>query len=336
MPRSPRVFLEGGVYHVYNRVTRGERVFDEDHESLFLLDTMRRVRDRDGFVVLAWCIMGNHYHLAVRCRSVPLWRSMASIHSKVSKSYNARYRIYGSFWQGRYKAKLVETPEYLRQLLVYIHLNPVTAGIVERPDEYVWSGHREVVRRFKNPFVDPDELLLAFDETRKAARSAYLSSIRAAFDEDWTDGAPGTLPWWPLGRPPKDHQEDELRMKSGTPSIDELGRSTALEQPSLTPDDFIVRVLKVLKITREEVASGTKRREVVRAREILFSLGVERYGLKVTKMAAALHVNYDSASLWGRRGAQRRAGDAEFALRAEEVDAAVASTADSRAEYTNV
>lgn len=336
MPRSPRVFLEGGIYHVYNRVTRGERVFSEDDEALFLLNTMRKVRDRDGFNVLAWCIMGNHYHLAVRCKSVPLWRSMASIHTKVSKSYNARYRVYGPFWQGRYKAKLVETPEYLRQLLVYIHLNPVTAGIVERPDDYVWTGHREVVRRFKNPFVDPDELLLAFDETRKAARRAYLSSIRAAVNEEWMDGIPGSLPWWPLGRPRKEDREDELKMKPGMPSIDALGRSTALERPWLTPDDFIDRVLKTLEIAREEVAGGTKRRAVVRAREILFSLGVERYGLKVTEMATALQVKYDTASLWGRRGAQRRAANAAFARRAEEVDAAVASTPESRVEYTNV
>ena len=336
MPRSPRVFLEGGIYHVYNRVTRGERVFSEDDEALFLLNTMRKVRDRDGFNVLAWCIMGNHYHLAVRCKSVPLWRSMASIHTKVSKSYNARYRVYGPFWQGRYKAKLVETPEYLRQLLVYIHLNPVTAGIVERPDDYVWTGHREVVRRFKNPFVDPDELLLAFDETRKAARRAYLSSIRAAVDEEWMAGIPGSLPWWPLGRPRKEDREDELKMKPGMPSIDALGRSTALERPWLTPDDFIDRVLKTLEIAREEVAGGTKRRAVVRAREILFSLGVERYGLKVTEMATALQVKYDTASLWGRRGAQRRAANAAFARRAEEVDAAVASTPESRVEYTNV
>jgi len=336
MPRSPRVFLEGGIYHVYNRVTRGERVFDEDQEALFLLETMRKVRDRDEFVVMAWCIMGNHYHLAVRCTSVPLWRSMASIHSKVSKSYNARYRMYGPFWQGRYKAKLVETPEYLRQLLVYIHLNPVTAGIVERPVDYVWSGHREVVRRFKNPFVEPDELLLAFDETRKAARKIYLSSIRAAVDDEWLDGLPGTLPWWPLGRPRKEDREDELKIGPRTPSIDVLGRSTAMERPWLTPDDFVDRALKVLKITREEVASGTKRREVVRAREILFSLGVERYGLKVTEMAAALQVNYDSASLWGRRGAERRAGNADFARRAEEVDSAVASTPPAKPEYTNV
>jgi len=77
MPRPPRVFVEGGIYHVYNRMTRGERVFAGDQEAGLLLDAMRDARDRDGFIVLAWCIMGNHYHSAVRCGSVPLWRSMA-------------------------------------------------------------------------------------------------------------------------------------------------------------------------------------------------------------------------------------------------------------------
>ena len=127
------MFVEGGIYHVYNRVTRGERVFAEDQEAALLLDAMRDARDRDGLIVLAWCIMSNHYHMAVRCGSVPLWRSTASIHTRVSKGYNARYRFYGPFWQGRYRAKLVETPEYLRQLILYIHLNPLTAGIAEKP-----------------------------------------------------------------------------------------------------------------------------------------------------------------------------------------------------------
>ena len=59
MPRPPRVFVEGGIYHVYNRVTRGERVFGEDQEAALLLDAMRDARDRDGLIVLAWCILAN-------------------------------------------------------------------------------------------------------------------------------------------------------------------------------------------------------------------------------------------------------------------------------------
>jgi REP element-mobilizing transposase RayT len=250
MPRSPRVFLEGGVYHVYNRVTRGELVFSDDQEAMLLLETMRDIRDRDEIVVLAWCIMSNHFHLALRCTAVPLWRSMASIQTKISKSYNARNRLFGPFWQGRYKAKLVETPEYLRQLLQYIHLNPVKAGVVAEPGEYAWSGHRELVHRFKDPFIHPDQLLLAFGDARKAARRTYLTSIRAVIDEPWTAGSPGNLPWWRLGRPKKNEVTDELLTVPNAPFIDELGRSTSRERPWLTAENFIDRVLRELKIGR--------------------------------------------------------------------------------------
>ena len=61
MPRAPRVFVEGGIYHVYNRVTRGERVFAEDGEAQRFVELMREIKKRDGLVVLAWCVMSNHY-----------------------------------------------------------------------------------------------------------------------------------------------------------------------------------------------------------------------------------------------------------------------------------
>lgn len=334
MPRPPRVFVEGGIYHVYNRVTRGEKIFAEDHEAARLLDFMREARDRDGLIVLAWCVMGNHYHLAVRCGSVPLWRTMASIHTRTSKSFNARFRYFGPFWQGRYRARLVDTPEYLRQLILYIHLNPLAAGTVEDPGGFVWSGHRELVRNVKRPFVDPDQLLLAFDETRRSARRLYLASIRAGLDEPWMNGLPGELPWWRLGRPPKDDRDEELRMDPATPQLDELGRSTARERPLLKAETFARRVLEVLGVTREEIAGRGKQRSTVRAREIVMTLAVERYGLPVTEMAAVLGVRYNSASLWSRRGATRRQEDRVFAGSLDELDAAIASTPPDQTELT--
>ena len=335
MPRPPRVFVEGGIYHVYNRVTRGEMVFAEDQEAVRLLDAMRDARDRDGLTVLAWCILGNHYHMAVRCGSVPLWRTMASINMRISKSYNARYRFYGPFWQGRYRAKLVETPEYLRQLILYIHLNPVTAGIVENPVDFVWSGHRELVRKVRHPFVDPDHLLLAFDETRKSARKNYLASIRADSDQPWMDRLPGKLPWWPLGRPERKQRDDELRLDPSTPHLDELGRSTARERPLLTAEAFVHRTLDALGRTAEEFSGRGKRRDVVRAREILMTLGVERYGLRVTEMAAVLGTRYHSACLWSRRGATRRQEDHEFAERMDGIDGVIASSPPEEARLPN-
>jgi hypothetical protein len=251
---------------------------------------------------------------------------MASIHTRVSKNFNARYRFFGPFWQGRYRAKLVETPEYLRQLILYIHLNPVTAGIVEKPVDFVWSGHRELVREVRNPFVNADQLLLAFDETRKSARKIYLASIRADSGQSWLDRLPGELPWWPLGRPTGKEQDDELRLDPSTPHVDELGRSTARERPLLQAETFVQRTLDELGYAAEELSGRGKRREIVRAREILMTLGVERYGLRVTEMAAILGVRYHSACLWSRRGASRRQEDQAFSEKLDWVDAIVASS----------
>ncbi len=329
MPRAPRVFIEGGIYHVYNRITRGERVFSEDGEAQRLFDLMREIKKRDGLIVFAWCIMSNHYHLAVRCTSVPLWRSLASVQLKMSRAYNARSKVYGPFWQGRYKAKLIDAPDYLRQLITYIHLNPVAAGVVEKPEEFVWSGHREVVRKPRDPLVDPDQLLLAFGETRRAARRTYIESIKACEAAPWASALPGVLPWWRLGRPPAEDNDDELRIGSSTPIVDELGRSTAVERPQLSAEDFVNRVLDALRIEASEVTGRTKRPEVVRARETLLMLAVERYGLRVKDLADSLGVRYDAASLWGRRGAQRRTEDSGFARQINEVDAILAASPSS-------
>jgi REP element-mobilizing transposase RayT len=115
MPRPPRVFVEGGIYDVYNRVTRGEMVFAEDQEAALLLDAMRDARDRDGFTVLAWCIMGNHYHMAVRCGAVPIWRSMASIVTEMAAVLAVRYHS-ACLWRRRGAARRQDDHAFAKKL----------------------------------------------------------------------------------------------------------------------------------------------------------------------------------------------------------------------------
>jgi len=68
MSRPGRVFFEGAVYHVYNRLARGESVFDDEAVALRFRDLLLEVAQRDGLAVFAWCLMSNHYHLAVRTK----------------------------------------------------------------------------------------------------------------------------------------------------------------------------------------------------------------------------------------------------------------------------
>ena len=159
MPRRERVFVEGGVYHVYNRVGRGEQVFDLEDEAVAFVSLLCEVTRRDGLTVFAWCLMSNHYHLAVRTGVVPLDRPMRSLQQRVTRGVNQRRRVYGPLWQGRYRAKMVEDQRYLDQLLAYIHLNPRLAGMVDDPAEHLWGGHREILGKVKEPIVDVDEVI---------------------------------------------------------------------------------------------------------------------------------------------------------------------------------
>ena len=106
------MFLPRATYHVYCRVARGEFVFDDVNEAAEFVDTARRVRDLDGWKILAWCLMGNRYHLIVTTDSVPLWRSMARLQGRVSRGFTKRRRYLGRLWQSRYKARLIDSQEY--------------------------------------------------------------------------------------------------------------------------------------------------------------------------------------------------------------------------------
>lgn len=133
MARSPRLFIPGAIYHVYCRTARGEMVFSNREQAAEFVEIVADVKRLHGFEVFAWCLMGNHYHLVIRTHQMPLWRSMARIQCRVARAHNRRRRLLGRLWQSRYKARVVRGEDYYRQLLAYVHLNPVSAGMVKTP-----------------------------------------------------------------------------------------------------------------------------------------------------------------------------------------------------------
>lgn len=322
MSRPDRVFFEGAVYHVYNRLARGESVFGEEAAALRFRDLLREVSQRDELTVFAWCLMSNHYHLAVRTNSVPLDRPLRSLQWRVTRSVNASRRVFGPLWQGRYRAKLVSEQRYLDQLLAYIHLNPVSAGIVGDPAKYRWSGHREVVRPLKNPIVDVDEVLRLFGTTRRAARAAYVRTLKAAVDEPWIGEDPGWLPWWRLGRPPKAEEEDPEVAVGGKREQERAGE---VDRPTLSADEYIQRGVAAAGVTVDDLRSRLRGPNVVRAREILAVVGVERYGLRVNDLAREMRKSPDSMTKMIGRTVRRRRTDLHLRATLDHLDQTIAA-----------
>lgn len=327
MPRPGRIFFDGAVYHVYNRLARGERAFGDEAVARAFVELLREVMSRDEVRVFAWVLMPNHYHLAVQTGGISLDRPMRSLQQRTTRRYNVQQRVFGPLWQGRYRAKLVKDQRYLDQLLVYIHLNPVVCGMVDDPAGYRWSGHRALIGKLKNPVVDVDEVLRLFGKTRRSARSAYARAMRGMREEEWIGERPGALPWWRLGRPPRRELEDpEI---SGRDQRKEDGDRQDRDRPDLTVEEFLQIGAEILGVEVDELAGRGRSTRVTRARELLAVTGVERYGLRVKDLAEHLKKHPVTATGWVMRGVKRRHEDREASDRIERLDQALISASET-------
>ena len=298
MPRSLRVFVEGGLYHVYNRFARGESVFADPEEAIEFVELLRKVKQRDGLTVFAWALLSNHYHIALRTSAIPLSRSMQYLQGTYSRRFNRRWKRTGPLWQSRYQARVIDDQESFDRVMVYVHLNPVRAGLTDDPSEYVFCGHRELMGKVKDPLVDVDQALIGFGDTLKQARRQYSARVRAGIDDDELDASPGRF-------------NELLRRdrKLDAPQavfVDELGRSAGLERPALDGARYLREACAVLEVEPERLASSRRDRETAALRKLVAAVGIERWGQRAGELARLLDKHTVAVSRWVSDAARKR------------------------------
>ena len=141
MPRRKTAFLPGQYYHLYNRGNNRQKIFFERENYLFFLRRFRHYLVTNTLDVNAYCLMPNHYHFLVHLRKEDFSQKMQAFTLSYTKAINKRYRRCGSIFQGRFQAILVDSDSYLLHLSRYIHLNPVKAGLVKRPEDWEFSSY---------------------------------------------------------------------------------------------------------------------------------------------------------------------------------------------------
>jgi len=246
---------------------------------------------------------------------------MHRIQNLFSRRFDQRHGRTGSIRQNRYKVKYVENESYLGRLVLYVHLNPVTGGVADDPDEYVFCGHREIKRRLRNAFVDADETLPCFGSGKKEARRAYLRAIRGGAGRD---EKPDRLVWHPFD---SGGEDQPLKIDRTSPKVDFLGRSTDRERPTLDPMVFVKTVCDLLDIDMAVVCSRARDRHTAAARKMMVTLGVERWRQSRTGLARVLQKNPHVVSWWAGEGAKIRINDPEYAAELDRLDQGVAARA---------
>ena len=145
MPRPPRSDEPGAWHHVYNRGARRAPIFQEDAHCVLFLDLLADVVDRLRLEVHAYALMPNHYHLLVRSPNGNLSTAMKRLIGFYTVQVNRLNKWDGPVFRGRYSSRRITDEDWLTHVLAYIHLNPVKARLVHRPDEPCWTSHRAYV-----------------------------------------------------------------------------------------------------------------------------------------------------------------------------------------------
>lgn len=159
MARPLRIEYEGAIYHVISRGNNGNNIYRTDRDKRRFLEYLESTKDQYQFIVHAYCLMDNHYHLLLETPEANLSKGMQMLNSAYTTYHNTVHKKRGHLFQGRYKASLVDKDSYMAEVSRYIHLNPVRAGIINDPSKYIWSSCRAYVSKQKS-FVSKEIIYL--------------------------------------------------------------------------------------------------------------------------------------------------------------------------------
>ena len=207
MSRPLRIEFEGAAYHVTARGNERRDIFRDDHDRKRFLETLGEACDRFGLVAFGYCLMPNHYHLLAQTPRGNLSQAVGWAQATWATRFNRRHRRSGHLVQGRFKAHLVEADAYARQLVRYVHLNPVRPRDRRKPvpperreafEAYRWSSHRAYAGTAavgESPPWLSLEWLSYWQEM--AGLGAGLARVRRAYRSDLAAcfGEPAANPW---------------------------------------------------------------------------------------------------------------------------------------------
>ncbi len=157
MAKTRPEFLPGYYYHIYNRGANKQQIFKEKSNYLYVIKYLKKYSIELDVSIVAYCLMPNHYHFLVRQNGhYPAGLIPQRIFNSYTKAFNRSYSHSGTLFEGRYRSKVVEDVSYLIYLCKYIHINPIKAGLVTKPEDWIYSNYQEFLGLRRGSIFDPE------------------------------------------------------------------------------------------------------------------------------------------------------------------------------------
>ena len=326
MPRGPRIDIPGFIHHVVCRGIEKSAIFKDNRDCEQFLARISKHANSESIHVYAFSLMPNHFHLLVRPLAISLATFMRRVLTGYALYFNRRHTRSGHLFQNRYKSFVVEEEAYLLELVRYIHLNPIRAGIISNLkalSTWPYSGYSALMGNANRAWFEVDYTLSLFDTNRVAARKKLVSFVEDGRGMGRRDELVGGGLKRSLGMSPSsDVYIDSLQRQAyderilGSGSFVEAVLSTLdkdtpnKEDPHPDIDELIKTALSFYGIALSELHSGSKRSAVSKARSAIVLLGAKQCGIPPSELAEALRISqsavYSIISRGGGEGGDRR------------------------------
>jgi REP element-mobilizing transposase RayT/ribosomal protein L7Ae-like RNA K-turn-binding protein len=287
MARKPRIEFPGALYHVIARGNHKNRIFLTPKDYQKYLSLIKRYKERYHFQLYAYALMSNHVHLLVEIATVPLSKIMQGLQQTYTQFFNWKYGKAGHLFQGRYKAIICQKNVYLLELIRYIHLNPIRAGVAERLANYPWTSYSYYIKDTSATLIDTDFVLKQFADDKTTARRYYQEFIRAGIIKNHEEFLGEIVEQRILG---KDHFVEEMLQREN-----EARKNEDFVYERLSLKKVLETICRRKGISPVMVKSNSKIEEVVGIRRLFAYVARIHFGYRLKEIASILGIDITTA-----------------------------------------
>lgn len=308
MPRTSRIDMPDLLQHVIVRGVDRCDIFRDDADRGRFLRSLSKLLAQTGTECLAWSLMTNHFHLLLRPRKTCLAPFMRRLLTGYALYFNLRHNRSGHLYQNRYKSFVCEQDAYLLELVRYIHLNPLRAGLVKdltTLDRYAWSGHSVVMGKGALEGQCVEEVLSLFSTGKREARKRYrlfvADGIPQGKREDLGGGRRMTRE---LLETMKGEPFDQRILGSGE-FVQELRMRRELESKFPQPleiREIVARVCSRFGLDSEALRLNTKTSRITDARSVICYLACRVMGHNGVEVGREVNLRRSGVSVAAGRG----------------------------------
>ncbi|MBW1981574.1 MAG: transposase [Deltaproteobacteria bacterium] len=321
MPRQARIDAPGALHHIIIRGIERNKIFHDNKDRNDFLARMGDILKETSTGCFGWALIPNHVHLLLRTGTVPIATVMRRLLTGYAVTFNRKHNRHGHLFQNRYKSILCQEDPYFLELVRYIHLNPLRAGLVKDFDalgSYAYCGHSVILGKQKNDWQDTDYVLAHFASEKDRARREYCLYVQEGVGR----GRRPDLVGGGLIRSHGGWQEVErlrnegVRVKGderilGDSSFvleilgeaeERLARGHELESRGFNIEQLAIRVADIFGVDARDIFKAGKYKKIVPARSVFCYWAVRELGVSGTALAARLGMTQPAVSISVRRG----------------------------------